>query len=369
MTMSRFLFATFAGGGNLPPALGIARALSGRGHEVGFLGHREQEEAVRAQGLAFCTYRRGVPWPSGESLSGREGAGRRMSVFADRGIGDDLVELAAREAAELVVVDHLLWGAHAAAANHDLPFATLVHTLFGQQRESWTRGPGAAVARGLGYEPVQLWLRARVVVVATLPELDPASGEGLPENVVYTGPVWQGQPRPAMPEPTPLVLVSLSTVAEDGQADVLQRILDALAGLPVRVVATTGPNIDPDLLQPPPNAEVLRYLPHEAVMPRASAVVSHGGHATAMAALAYDLPLLLMPIFPLGDQPEMARLLDEQGAAMTMSRDDDAGQIRGAVERLLGEPAYRRSAARLGALIRRRDGAETAADVLTGGLR
>jgi UDP:flavonoid glycosyltransferase YjiC (YdhE family) len=146
MTMSRFLFATFAGGGNLPPALGIARALSGRGHQVSFLGHRQQEEAVRARGLAFHYYRRGAPWRIGESPSGMEGAARRMSVFVDGGIGDDLVELAQREQADQVVVDHLLWGALAAAARHDLPFATLVHTLYGQQRDCWTRGPGADAA-------------------------------------------------------------------------------------------------------------------------------------------------------------------------------------------------------------------------------
>jgi UDP:flavonoid glycosyltransferase YjiC (YdhE family) len=92
---------------------------------------------------------------------------------------------------------------------------------------------------------VRLWLQARVVLVATLRELDPASSEELPANVVYTGPVWQGRPRPAMPEARPLVLVSLSTIAEDGQAAVLQRTLDALAALPVRTVATTGPGIDP----------------------------------------------------------------------------------------------------------------------------
>jgi hypothetical protein len=40
---------------------------------------------------------------------------------------------------------------------------------------------------------------------------------------------------------TPLVLVSLST-SEQGQADLLQRCVDAVASLPVHAVVTTGPD-------------------------------------------------------------------------------------------------------------------------------
>jgi DNA-binding transcriptional LysR family regulator len=38
-------------------------------------------------------------------------------------------------------------------------------------------------------------------------------------------------------------------------------------------------------------------------MPEVSMVVGHGGHSTTMLALAHDLPLVLMPMFALADQP------------------------------------------------------------------
>ncbi|MGX9902014.1 hypothetical protein ACW0JT_23320 [Arthrobacter sp. SA17] len=43
--MSTFLFATLDAGGNLPPAVGIARKLMGLGHRVRFLGQRPARSA------------------------------------------------------------------------------------------------------------------------------------------------------------------------------------------------------------------------------------------------------------------------------------------------------------------------------------
>ena len=50
--MSTFVFVTWNGGGNLTPALGIARALAERGHTVAFLGEETQRRRIEAAGLA-----------------------------------------------------------------------------------------------------------------------------------------------------------------------------------------------------------------------------------------------------------------------------------------------------------------------------
>ncbi len=221
--MSRFLIVTWSGGGNLPPALGIASALRARGIDVKFLGHAEQEEVIRGHGFAFEPFRRARPWSSRDNLGGMAGAQQHMAIFTDAGIGEDVADLLAREPADALVIDHLLWGALKMAPRYDRPYATLVHTLYGQQRDSWTHGPGAQVARGFGFAPTELWHASQLVLIATPPELDPASTERLPTHVRYTGAVWQGSPRPAAPETPPLVLISLSTLAEDGQGEVTSR--------------------------------------------------------------------------------------------------------------------------------------------------
>ena len=73
-------------------------------------------------------------------------------------------------------------------------------------------------------------------------------------------------------------------------------------------MVTTGPAVDPASLRPAANDEVHRFVPHADLMPQVSLVVGHGGHGTTMQALAHDLPLVVMPMHPMLDQPMVGRL-------------------------------------------------------------
>jgi UDP:flavonoid glycosyltransferase YjiC (YdhE family) len=63
--MSRIVFATWNGGGNLLPALGIARELNLRGHPVAFLGQETQRRTIEEQHLAFTAF---APGPERDGL-------------------------------------------------------------------------------------------------------------------------------------------------------------------------------------------------------------------------------------------------------------------------------------------------------------
>jgi UDP:flavonoid glycosyltransferase YjiC (YdhE family) len=362
--MSDILFVTWDGGGNVAPALGIAAELTRRGHTACFLGHARQREAIEAAGFVFQPFTHARSWSAAAPNPGFKGTLKQLGVFCDRGMGEDLLLAVRERPPELVVIDHLLFGAQRAAERAGLKRAILVHTLYGQQRQTWSSGMGSLLVRVRGLRPVEMWSRADLILAATLPAID--RYQPVPERVHHTGPVWQsGQPAPAVPaNGEPLVLVSLSTLYQDGQAQALQAILDGLARLPVRVLATTGPSIDPATLRAPANAEVRRYLPHAEVMARASLVVGHGGHSTAMAALARDLPLLIMPMYPLGDQPVVGRELERLGAARVRPKTAPAERIAATVREMLADGSYRAAAQALGAKIRARDGASVAADAL-----
>ena len=92
------------------------------------------------------------------------------------------------------------------------------------------------------------------------------------------------------------MLVSLSTIFYPEQAAVLQNILDGLAELDVRVVAATGPCVDPADLRTGPNVQIHRHLDHAETMPAASLLIGHGGHATTLRAVAHGLPSLVLPL-------------------------------------------------------------------------
>lgn len=51
--MARFLFFTFAGGGNHPPTIGIATELQRRGHTVTVAGYENQRARFEGAGFSF----------------------------------------------------------------------------------------------------------------------------------------------------------------------------------------------------------------------------------------------------------------------------------------------------------------------------
>jgi UDP:flavonoid glycosyltransferase YjiC (YdhE family) len=360
--MPDFLFATWDGGGNVPPAVVLATELRRRGHTVRFLGHETQREALTGAGFAFAPYDGVRPFSGVEAAS----VPRLLALFSDRALGGAVLAELEERPADVVVVDCLLVPVLRACADAGQTFVSLEHLLDAYLRGGWLHGPVGLVDRLKQMNPVSAWNQAALCLVAAPPSLDPAAGKRLPGNVRHVGPLID-PPRPHdLAAHDPAVLVSLSTFHYAGMTSALQRILDATADLGVRVIVTTGPVIDPNDLRPAANHEVHRFVPHDEVMPQVSLVVGHGGHATTMRALAHDLPLALMPMHPLLDQPLVAKAVAGQGAGEVLRKKASPEQIRPVVERLLGDGPHRAAAARLGAEIRALDGTRTAADLVEG---
>ena len=151
-------------------------------------------------------------------------------------------------------------------------------------------------------------LGARAIYVMTAPELDFSSKAELPANVHYVGPAFEPFQKdwesPWPEENTdPLVLLSFSTSYMD-QGALAQRVLDAVAGLPVRALLTAGPALDASRLRIPANARTVAFVPHRTVLPHASLMVTHAGWQTVNAALADGVPLVCIP--DARDQPDNA---------------------------------------------------------------
>jgi UDP:flavonoid glycosyltransferase YjiC (YdhE family) len=362
--MGEIVIVTWDGGGNVPPALGLAAELQGRGHHVRLLGHPQQRAKLEAAGFPFTPFRAALPWSPLTPAAGLSGARQYARMFTDRGMGADLREMLTKERADLVVIDALLLGVLDAAGTLAVPYAALVHTYQHYLVRPWTRGPIGLIARTRRLQPPRLWDAADLVLVAAEPTLDPATKAALPRNVRHVG-VIQPSPLARRREgpDTPRVLVSLSTNFFPGQQQTLQSVLDGLGDLPIRVIATTGA-VPVKELRAPANAELRQTQPHLDVMPTVQAVVGHGGHATTMLALAHDLPLVVLPMHPMLDQKMIGRSVSNQGAAVLLTRKAAPVQIRNAVQDVLETADVPAAAARLGKQLRARDAATDAADLL-----
>jgi len=361
--MARILVVTWDGGGNVPPMLGIAGELLRRGHQVRVLGHPQQREVVVAAGLKFISYRHALPWAPRAATTGTRVLLRFIfGPFTDPRLGRDVRDEIVREPVDLALVDSMTLAGVRAAEQAKVPTAVLMHTFHRYHTHEWSRSPIGVVAAMRGMRPGRLWNAADRVLVATDSALDPATERRLPVNVRYTG-VVQTPIQPGSPQAKPLVLVSLSTIFFEGLAETFQAILDALEAQPIRGVVTTGA-VAPAALRAPANVEVHQYLPHDEIMPSASMVVGHGGHSTTMRALAHGMPLLILPMNRITDQPMIGEAVFRAGAGRVLPKTASPAEIRSAVGSLLQDPSYRDAAEAICARLRSKDGAAGAADEL-----
>ena len=358
--MSRIVLATLDAGGNVPPVLGIGDSLVRQGHEVYVIGHPAQRSTVEAAGLPFTSYARARAWSPTTDKSTLRGLLELVAVFNDRGIGRDVVALARDTEADVVAIDCMLLGALAAAHEADIRCVSLFHTFHAYFDGPWRRGPVGLLSALRGHRARQLWQGCARSLTLSLRALDPTPTDAGNTRLTWSGPVVQGTS--ASPPTRPRVLVSLSTTAFPGMAQTLQRIVDALGTMEVDVVVTTGPSIDPGSVRAADNTIVERYVDHAELMPRCSAVVGHGGHATTLRTLAHDLPLLVIPAHTMLDQKMVGEAVAHAGAGLVLPRKATREDIRNAVQDLLGDPTYRTSAASLGRQIRAARGADTAAE-------
>lgn len=354
--MAEILFVTWDGGGNVPPALGIAAELMARGHVVRCVGHRRQEPSLAAAGVEVAPTRRAREFSALDANSPLALA----AMFGDRGLGRDVLAALERRPADVVVVDCLLFGVMAELRQAGRPYVVLEHLYDAYLTGGWMTGPMGLGMRIRRLQPTRALAAAQLRLVAALPSLDPAGGR---PGLTYVGPVAPFSTRVAA---DPMVLVSLSTFRFPRMAQCLQTILDACAHLDARVVVTTGPVVDPGELRAPANAEVHRFIPHAELMPQASVMVGHGGHGTTMQALAHDLPLVLMPMHPMLDQPMVARTVAAAGAGRVVGKKATAGELAVRIRELLADGPHRSAAARLGAQIRSMPGASGGADRIEG---
>ncbi|GAA1624051.1 glycosyltransferase [Catellatospora bangladeshensis] len=362
--MPSFLFTTWDGGGNVPPVLGVAARLHRRGHQVRVLGHPQQRAAVEAAGLPFEPYRHAGRWSATAPTSVARWSWNYVRLFTSKRSTADVIEAHRRSPADVMVLDCMLLGPFLAAQRLGVPHVALMHTVYGYLGGSFSSGAVGFVGRLRGMGPTRLWGKADLSILAGLADLDEAAS--VPSTLRYAGPVWpMGAPAPVRHEAAqPRILISLSTIFYAGQTAVLQAVLDAVADLPVQVVLTTGHATAPEDVRAPANVEVHRFVPHAEILPTVSLVVGHAGHSTTMLALAHDLPMVLIPMSPLGDQPDVARAVAGQGAAEVLARSASVAEIRAAITRMLADGPHRDAAARLGAQIRAADGADTAADLI-----
>lgn len=186
------------------------------------------------------------------------------------------------------------------------------------------------------------------------PSVQPIDLSHVPDRQLLRPVSWTGRRLAEPPaylrrDERPLVYLTLGTV--NNHAPVLRTAIEALSGLPVRILATIGPDGDPEVLGvQPPHVTVERWVPQPQVLEHCDVVASHAGSGTFLGALATGLPQLCLP--QAADQFRNTAAGVRRGVALALAPDAASGEaIASEVARLLAEPAFRSSAQEVAAEI------------------
>jgi MGT family glycosyltransferase len=356
----RLIVAAFGDAGHAFPAIGLARELGRRGHEVVVETWERWREPVEELGVGFAAAEEYRVFPPPRPDSGgpsAASAARAMLPFVEEMRPDvvvsDILTLAPALAAEAAGVRRATLIPHVyPVQDAGLPFfgfgLRAARTPLG--RGMWRAGRPvleAGLRRGrrelndaraeLGLAPVERFhggISEDLVLVATYPQLE--YPRRWPDHVHLTGPMFFELPYPDVELPErndPLVLVAPST-SQDLEGRLVRTTVEALADEPVRVVATTNREGAAASVAAPENAVVVDWLSYSQVMPQASLVICHGGHGTVARAIAEGVPVLVCPA--VGDMAETGARVALAGAGLMLpGRLLAAQSLRVATRRLM----------------------------------
>lgn len=298
----RVLITTFPGYGHFHPVAPLALALQHAGHEVRVATDPGFGEWVEACGLTV------QPAGLGEadavnaaaSFPSEERAARQFTTVVVPPFASDVLRASEQWRPDLVLSEE---GEHAGpllASVLGVPSAT----------HSWpapARPPEERAAREDALTPVwrEFGQRGRprlygdVYLDCCPPPLQTDAIDSIDGAMTVRPTLFDGPPTAAPPSlldhlETPVVFVTLGTVAMYADPDMLRLLVNAVAMEAATVIVATGPHPASVI---PVHAHVrrARYVPLSAVLPVTDLVVSHGGASTTVACVLAGVPHLVVP--------------------------------------------------------------------------
>lgn len=362
--------------GHVGALAAVSNELVKRGHEIiAYTGAKYRHKFEGAQWL---------PWQHAPDFDDAElnkafpsiGDGKGMrSNFAN--VRDVLVGTGAAQTKDvlekefdLVVTDHLAFGAAMAAEMKDVPWATVAVTPLVASRPL-ARVVSRLIVDGMfnrmraevGLKPkpgaLEAFYSPELVLAQGVPGLETVKA---PPQVRFVGRLISPAKPIALPDWWPdldgrtVVHVTQGTL-ETGADDLLKPAIEQLADQDALVVATTGGTPTETLGKLPANVRAAPFIPHDLLLPQTDVMITNGGWGGVLAALEAGVPMVVVP----GelDKAQVAARVARAGAGITRRRPKN---LKKAVDQVLSEPRHRERAGQLGGAIKAAGGAARAAD-------
>jgi UDP:flavonoid glycosyltransferase YjiC (YdhE family) len=360
----RFLFTCRHGFGHVLPLLPLARAVEAAGHEVAFATgdpfHRVAQDAGFVAFMAGLSVDR---WRS--EFTSRFGNFDQIPptefrplffgrVFTDLEVParlSDLVAIFDRWQPDVLVHEIAEFAGPIAAAQAGIPYATCgvgpllqpaVAELAGKSVGRHWQAAGLDPRNGRMYRSLYLDSCPPSLQIAAIDQIErrlPIRPEAGEEAAGAQDPPWLANLPPAR-----TVYVTLGTIF-NRNLDVFRTVLDGLGAADLNVIATVGPDGNLPALGPQPDRVHLdRFLPQAQVLGRCDMVICHGGVGSTLGALAFGLPILILPRGA-DNFYNAERVLAAGAGRRLLDADITPRAVANEVESLLADGRYRAAAA------------------------
>jgi MGT family glycosyltransferase len=382
----KFLFCTLGSYGFIYPAIGIAKALKNKGHEVVFVTHLNFIETIEKAGFTRIK-RNETDKPSFQ-----------VKLWAEPhavGIQVKHIEYALQQfQADILVGNQLTLGSIIAGEIYNLPVAIigLAAYLFPTSEILFQKSPRSEAETriiwryqtmmGHYYQSRKLLglpvihknfadhpLLGDLCLLQTIPELETEVNH-LPQKVHLVGScLWESnEPDQELsnwlnrPEIINDPLIYVQPGRSFQSIRFWEYLIEALGNLPLKIVASVG-RMDGELTNIPPNFFIRDHISQGLILPQAKAVICNGHTTSVLGALTHGLPSLLLPNG--SGTEDLAERCQKAGAATILTETEiNVNNLQTAVETLLETSDLRQNAQRLQKAFRKIDSFETVASLL-----
>lgn len=376
----RILVACMPFAGHVGALAAVSNELVRRGHDV--VVHTGAKYRHRFEGAEWLPWKHAPDFDDAQLAqtfpSVGDGKGMRAN-FAN--VRDVLVGTGAAQARDvveaefdLVVTDHLAFGAAMGAELRQAPWVTVAVTPLVASRP-FVRAVSGLIADGMfnrmraevGLEP-----KAGALEAFYSPELVLAQGVRnletvrVPPQVEFVGRLISPAKQADLPrwwgdlDGRTVVHVTQGTL-ETGPDDLLKPAIEQLAGHDALIIVTTGGAPIQKLGTLPDNVRAAEFIPHDLLLPRTNVMITNGGWGGVLAALEAGVPMVVVP----GelDKKQVARRVKLSGAGIVGK---NPSKLKQAVDQVLAQPSHRQRARELGEQLNKAGGAAKAADLVEG---
>lgn len=417
--MATVLFTVLPAMGHINPTLPVAVELKSRGHRVAYATGTDFQDAIKAAGVEY--FPAGPPGLSGKMTPAAEKmlkhTGLRSHYYFFQLLAENNEEMIRdgrgvmdRVRPDVIVTDSLTHAGAQLADLVDIPWATfcsvpgLIPSRDVPPFTTWGLPPSRNPVIRAGYSAVRTGQKVffslfdrRFNTIRASVGLPPVRQSAInsalspylilcptcdgfeyprtdwPPHTHLIGPAPWGKADNAadafswimeQPRDRQLIYVTLGTVQVFRSLEFFSIVIEALKDVRCRAVLSVGRSVDPGSFNgAPAHFRFEQFVPHDLILPRADAVIHHGGQGIAQDCIYHGIPSVVVPISQ--DLFEVARRCDVAGVSVRIPyKKLTVSGLKQAVDRALRDSRLRENTGRLQEVFRRTHAARTGAELI-----